>query len=98
MNRRPLVVCALAGLLLGTPVVSRAIDSIAARERIGVRVGGLSTNDGLNDAYGTGLNAVVKEVFEASGGTVVAEASYNDGDTSFDAQVATVTAANPDRT
>ena len=54
MNRRPLVVCALAGLLLGTPVVSRAIDSIAARERIGVRVGGLSTNDGLNDAYGTG--------------------------------------------
>jgi hypothetical protein len=54
MNRRPLVVCALAGLLLGTPGVSRAIDSIAARERIGVRVGGLSTNDGLNDAYGTG--------------------------------------------
>lgn len=49
-----------------------------------------------NDAYGTGLNAVVKEVFEASGGSVVAEASYNDGDTSFDAQVATVTAANPD--
>lgn len=49
-----------------------------------------------NDAYGTGLFGVVKEVFEASGGTVVAEASYNDGDSSFDAQVATVTAANPD--
>ncbi|HYI52095.1 MAG TPA: ABC transporter substrate-binding protein [Microbacterium sp.] len=49
-----------------------------------------------NDAYGTGLLGVVKEVFGASGGTVVAEASYNDGDTSFDAQVATVTAANPD--
>ena len=30
-----------------------------------------------NDAYGTGLFGVVKEVFEASGGTVVAEASYN---------------------
>lgn len=49
-----------------------------------------------NDAYGTGLFGVVKEVFEASGGTVVADASYNDGDSSFDAQVATVTAANPD--
>ena len=49
-----------------------------------------------NDAYGTGLFGVIKEVFEASGGTVVAEASYNTGDTSFDAQVATVTAANPD--
>lgn len=49
-----------------------------------------------NDAYGTGLFGVVKEVFESTGGTVVAEASYNDGDSSFDAQVATVTAANPD--
>lgn len=49
-----------------------------------------------NDAYGTGLNAVIKEVFESTGGTVVAEASYNDGDTSFDAQVATISAANPD--
>lgn len=49
-----------------------------------------------NDAYGTGLNGVVKEVFEASGGTVVAEASYNDGDASFDAQVATIAAAKPD--
>jgi branched-chain amino acid transport system substrate-binding protein len=49
-----------------------------------------------NDAYGTGLTKVVKEVFEASGGTVVAEASYNDGDTSFDAQVATIAASNPD--
>lgn len=49
-----------------------------------------------NDAYGTGLYGVVKEVFEASGGTVVAEASYNDGDASFDAQVATIAASNPD--
>ena len=40
-----------------------------------------------NDAYGTGLYGVVKEVFESSGGTVVADASYNTGDTSFDAQV-----------
>lgn len=49
-----------------------------------------------NDAYGTGLFGVVKEVFESTGGTVVAEASYNDGDSSFDAQVATVAASNPD--
>lgn len=49
-----------------------------------------------NDAYGTGLYGVVKEVFESTGGTVVAEASYNDGDSSFDAQVQTVLASNPD--
>lgn len=49
-----------------------------------------------NDAYGTGLFGVVKEVFETTGGSVVAEASYNDGDSSFDAQVATIAAANPD--
>lgn len=49
-----------------------------------------------NDAYGTGLFGVVKEVFESSGGTVVAEASYNDGDSSFDAQVATIMAEKPD--
>jgi branched-chain amino acid transport system substrate-binding protein len=49
-----------------------------------------------NDAYGTGLEGVVKEVFESTGGKVVAEASYNDGDSSFDAQVQTVLASNPD--
>lgn len=49
-----------------------------------------------NDAYGTGLYGVVKDVFESTGGSVVAEASYNDGDSSFDAQVQTVLAANPD--
>ena len=49
-----------------------------------------------NDAYGTGLYGVVKEVFESTGGSVVAEASYNDGDSSFDAQVQTVLASNPD--
>jgi len=50
----------------------------------------------INDAYGTGLRNVVKEVFEGTGGKVVAEASFNTGDTSFDAQVATVAAENPD--
>ena len=49
-----------------------------------------------NDAYGTGLNGVFQEVFESTGGTIVAEASYNDGDTSFDSQVQTVLASNPD--
>ena len=50
----------------------------------------------INDAYGTGLRNVVKEVFESTGGTVVAETSFNTGDPSFDAQVATVAAENPD--
>ncbi|QAY70826.1 ABC transporter substrate-binding protein [Xylanimonas protaetiae] len=49
-----------------------------------------------NDAYGTGLDAQIKETFEAAGGQVVAQASFNVGDTTFDAQVAQVTAANPD--
>ncbi len=49
-----------------------------------------------NDAYGTGLFGVVKQVFEGTGGKVVAEASYNDGDSSFDAQVSTIMASKPD--
>lgn len=49
-----------------------------------------------NDAYGTGLEAVVTEIFEGTGGEVVASESYNDGDATFDAQISTVTAANPD--
>ena len=54
MTRRSLAVPVLAGLLLAVPVICAAIDDIAARERVGVRVGGLATFDGLNDAYGNG--------------------------------------------
>lgn len=50
----------------------------------------------LNDPYGSGLDAALKENFEAAGGTVVASESYNSNDTSFDAQVSTIMAANPD--
>ena len=50
----------------------------------------------LNDAYGTGLQEFTKAAFEAAGGEVVAEALFNEGDSSFDAQIAEVTAANPD--
>jgi len=50
----------------------------------------------LNDSYGTGLASFVKEAFEAAGGTVVAEPTYNTGDTSFDSQVSEVLAADPD--
>ena len=50
----------------------------------------------LNDAYGTGLEAVVTETFEAANGTVVASESYNAGDTTFDAQISSVMAQNPD--
>ncbi|MFG6446418.1 ABC transporter substrate-binding protein [Microbacterium sp. P07] len=50
----------------------------------------------LNDSYGTGLAKYVSEAFEAAGGEVVAEATYNTGDTTFDSQISTVLAADPD--
>lgn len=50
----------------------------------------------LNDSYGTGLAGYVTEAFEAAGGTVVAEPTYNTGDTVFDSQVSEVLAADPD--
>ena len=50
----------------------------------------------LNDPYGTGLADAIKTTFEAAGGSVVSEALFNEGDTSFDAQVSTLTAAAPD--
>ena len=50
----------------------------------------------LNDSYGTGLAQFTGEAFEAAGGEVVAEATYNTGDTNFDAQISEVLAADPD--
>ena len=50
----------------------------------------------LNDSYGTGLAGYVTEAFEAAGGEVVAAPTYNTGDTSFDAQISEVLAADPD--
>ena len=50
----------------------------------------------LNDPYGSGLNDALTENFEAAGGTGVASESYNSNDTSFDAQVSSIMAANPD--
>ena len=50
----------------------------------------------LNDPYGTGLAAATKESFEAAGGEVVAEELFNTGDSSFDAQLSAINAANPD--
>ena len=50
----------------------------------------------LNDSYGTGLARYTQEAFEAAGGEVVAQPTYNTGDTSFDAQIAEVLAADPD--
>jgi branched-chain amino acid transport system substrate-binding protein len=49
-----------------------------------------------NDPYGTGLAKAIKTTFEGSGGSVVAEASFNVGDAQFDSQVAKIKAANPD--
>lgn len=50
----------------------------------------------LNDSYGTGLAESTTAAFEAAGGEVVASASFNEGDANFSAQIAEVTAANPD--
>lgn len=50
----------------------------------------------LNDSYGTGLAAKLKETYEAAGGSVVAESLYNTGDTVFTTQISEVLAANPD--
>lgn len=49
-----------------------------------------------NDPYGTGLAEAIGATFAAAGGEVVAEASYNQGDGQYNAQVETVAAANPD--
>ncbi|WP_194420288.1 ABC transporter substrate-binding protein [Microbacterium abyssi] len=49
-----------------------------------------------NDPYGTGLFEAIKATFESTGGEVVADASYNQGDGQFNAQVQTIAAANPD--
>lgn len=50
----------------------------------------------LNDSYGTGLAKYVQEAFEAAGGEVVAQPTYNTGDTVFDTQISEVLAADPD--
>jgi branched-chain amino acid transport system substrate-binding protein len=50
----------------------------------------------LNDAYGTGLQKVTQETFEAAGGEVVASPMFNTGDTNFSAQISEVMAQNPD--
>ena len=49
-----------------------------------------------NDAYGTGLNDALTSTFEGTGGEVVESVSYNVGDSSFDAQVESIKAQNPD--
>jgi branched-chain amino acid transport system substrate-binding protein len=50
----------------------------------------------LNDSYGTGLAQFTKQAFEAAGGEVVAEPTYNTGDTVFTTQISEVLAADPD--
>ena len=50
----------------------------------------------LNDSYGTGLANFTQEAFEAAGGEVVSQPTYNTGDTTFDAQISEVLASDPD--
>ncbi|GAA5147594.1 ABC transporter substrate-binding protein [Microbacterium pseudoresistens] len=49
-----------------------------------------------NDPYGSGLFDSIKTTFEGTGGQVVADASYNQTDGQFNAQVQTIAAAKPD--
>ncbi|MCU1438574.1 MAG: amino acid transporter substrate-binding protein [Naasia sp.] len=70
----------------------------------GAVLGNLIAEDGVqslgmivqNDSYGTGLAKYVQEAFEEGGGEVVAQPTYNVGDTSFDSQISEVLAADPD--
>ncbi len=50
----------------------------------------------LNDAYGTGLQASIKEAVEGAGGQVVVEEMFNEGDSQFSSQVDSLVAAEPD--
>src|SRR5690606_122277 len=50
----------------------------------------------LNDSYGTGLAKYVNEAFELAGGEVVAQPTFNTGDSNFDSQINEVLAQNPD--
>ena len=50
----------------------------------------------LNDSYGTGLAKFTQDAFEAAGGTVLAQPTYNTGDTNFTSQISEVLASNPD--
>jgi hypothetical protein len=45
---------AITCMCLALPVASRAFDDTLGKERIGVRAGGITTNDGFRDAYGGG--------------------------------------------
>jgi len=70
----------------------------------GAVLGNLIAEDGhqtlgmivLNDSYGTGLAGFVTESFEAAGGTVTAQPTFNEGDTNYSAQISEVLATNPD--
>jgi branched-chain amino acid transport system substrate-binding protein len=50
----------------------------------------------LNDSYGTGLAGFVQAAFEAAGGEVVSQPTFNTGDTNFTSQINEVLAADPD--
>ena len=49
----------------------------------------------VNDDYGQGLKDNFVKVFEAKGGTIVAEEGYNGGDTDFTAQLTKIKEADP---
>jgi len=50
----------------------------------------------LNDAYGTGLADATQKTFEAANGEVLDYELFNEGDSTFQAQITKVLAGNPD--
>jgi len=55
-----IALCLLAGtLLLAFARPASAVDELAAKERIGVRIGPVMTYEGLNEAYGDGWDATL---------------------------------------
>ncbi|MGA1500959.1 MAG: ABC transporter substrate-binding protein, partial [Ilumatobacteraceae bacterium] len=50
----------------------------------------------LDDAYGNGIAAVVKDVLEAAGVTVLGVKAYDPAAASYDAEVAEIVSADPD--
>ncbi len=72
----------------GTVMAKFATEDLKAKK--------VATLTSVSSAYSVGLTKVFKESFIASGGTVVAEQKFNEGDKDFRAQLTTIKAAGVD--
>lgn len=65
-----------------------------AREKLKSQRAALLTS--ISSAYSTGLGDVFRRQFPSSGGTIVSDQKYAEGDKDFKAQLTAIKAANPD--